>query len=99
MVDDPNSSVTCRPRSPYWLEDGSLILLSHRDLYKVHKTLLFRNSPTLATWISQFHDVLPTIHQHFIPQFAGCTFVKVPDDIGLRNEDLEALLEHLYHDV
>jgi hypothetical protein len=99
MADDLNGSVTYRPRSPYWLEDGSLILLSRHNLYKVHKTLLLRHSPTLATWISQSHAVLPTIDPHFIPQFAGCTLVKVPDDIGLRNEDLEALLEHLYHDV
>jgi len=98
MADLPNGSVTYRPRSPYWLEDGSLILLSNHNLYKVHETLL-RHSPTLATWtMSQFDVLLPLIDQHVIPQLVGCTLVKVPDDIGLQNEDLEALLDLLFHE-
>ena len=88
-------SNTYQPRSPYWLEDGSLILLSHHNLYKVQKTLL-RHSPTLATWTMSQFDVV--IDQLVIPQLVGCALVKVPDDIGLQNEDLEALLDHFYHE-
>jgi len=39
------------------------------------------------------------VDEHLLPDIARCTHVTIPDDIGLRNDDLEALLEHLYHDI
>jgi hypothetical protein len=95
-----NDPVT-RCCSKYWLEDGSLIVMSPHSLYKVHKTLLFRHSPTIAKWADHGHLelVLPKLDDYLIPQLTGCAHVIVPDDIRLRDEDLEALLEHLYHDM
>ena|ERR1700691_1730679 len=84
-------------RLRYWLDDGSLLLLSHRNLYKIHKTLLFRLSPTLEKWANQSHDFSAV--DELLPGISGCTHVAVPDAIGLLNDDLEALLEHIYHDV
>jgi hypothetical protein len=94
-----NGLVTYQRHSQYWLEDGSLILLSFHNLYKVHKTLLLRHSPTLAKWENRCHIELSIVDEHLLPEIAECTHITIPDDIGLRNEDLEALLEHLYHDV
>ena len=99
MANDTIGRMTYRPHSQYWFEDGSLILLSYHNLYKVHKTLLLRHSPTLTKWISQGHLAIPMVDDYLLPQSAGSIHVKIPDDIRLRNEDLEALLEHLYHDV
>jgi hypothetical protein len=39
------------------------------------------------------------IAENLLQEVAGCAHVRVPDEVGLRDEDLEALLEHLYHDV
>lgn len=99
VIPSMNGLVTRQRCSKYWLEDGSLIVMGHYSLFKVHKTLLFRHSPTIAKWADRGHLELSKLGDHLIPQLAGCVHVIVPDDIRLRDEDLEALLEHLYHDM
>jgi len=101
MTNNPHTIdlVTYTRCSRYWLEDGSLILHSCRILYKVHKSLLLRHSPNLSRWINQQQAELSVADEQLLPDIAGCTHITVPDEIGLRTEDLEALLEHLYHDV
>ena len=94
-----NSLLNHPRRSRYWLEDGSLVLISNQDLYKVHQTLLLRLSPTLTKWASQGQADLPIVDEYLVPESVGCIRIRVPDDIGLRNDDLDALLEHLYHDM
>jgi len=86
-------------RSRYWLEDGSLVLSLCHNVYKVHKTLLFRHSPTLTKWTRQQKNDHKVTAENLFQEVAGCAHVRVPDEVGLRDEDLEALLEHLYHDV
>ncbi|OBZ69284.1 hypothetical protein A0H81_10882 [Grifola frondosa] len=84
-----HSSVPRRhPR--YWLEDGSLVIRSQNDLFKVHRTLLHRHSPVL----SSLHGKDPTTSE-----IDGCPVVHISEDLDVQSEDLEALLEHLYHDA
>ena len=101
MAKDPakpiNSPFTYQICSRYWLEDGSLLLLSDRNLYKLHKTLLLRLSSNLARWTNQVHIDLSIMDEDFPPEVTGCAHVAIPDHIGLRNDDLEALLDHIYH--
>jgi len=88
-----------RRHPQFWLEDGSLIIRSQRVLYKIHKTLLFRQSSTLQRWADEVHVDLSDIDQNLYSRAAGFATLTIPDDVGLRNDDLEALLQHLYHDV
>lgn len=77
-----------RRHDKYWLADGSVILQTRDTAYKVHRTLLARHSPFLAT---------------LTPDAAGSTstttitpLVRLPDTV--HSADLDALLAHLYHD-
>lgn len=72
----------------YWLEDGSLILRTQNDIFKVHRTLLSRHSPVLSS-LSDKASV----------GAEGCPMVHIPDETGVASADLEALLEYLYHDI
>ncbi|KAH9484566.1 hypothetical protein JR316_0004048 [Psilocybe cubensis] len=96
----------------YWFEDGSLILDVANHRYKVHHTLVARHSKffSAATTLAKEeggrdtkqdgkeHDgatqnILvgssPLIHTHVI----------LEPERQVHPEDIEALLQHLYHDV
>ncbi|KZT00056.1 uncharacterized protein LAESUDRAFT_816729 [Laetiporus sulphureus 93-53] len=72
----------------FWLDDGSLVLRTSTgtDAYKVHRTLLARHSPFIASLAAD--DSLD-----------GSPVVRIPEERGVSSADLEALLEHLYHDA
>jgi hypothetical protein len=81
----------------YWFDDGSLILDAATYRFKVHHTLVSRHS--------RFFSALSA------NQVAAETRVKRSEDSSIRDsnaveitlkvraEDVEALLQHLYHDV
>lgn len=88
-----------KPHPRFWLEDGSLIIRFQEIFYKIHKTLLFSQSPTLEQWVHEGHTSFSDMDEDLLSQFAGCATLTIPKAIGLRNQDLEALLQHLYHDA
>lgn len=93
VVVDSESSPELRRHDKYWLDDGSVVLRAQNDLYKVHRTLLYRHSRTLASLSST--DV-PAEGANTVE---GLPVVYIPDNLGVRSRDVEALLEHLYHDA
>lgn len=84
----PNSNL--RRHHKFWLDDGSLIVRAQNDLYKVHRTLLTRQSSRLASLAEgEPHHAAAT----------ECPILHIPKEVGLESQDFEALLEHLYHDT
>lgn len=84
----------------YYLEDGSLLILCGTTLYRVHKTLLLRHSGTLKSLIDQnpIHISASEAVMHSM-EHGSQSSCSMPASIALRNDDLEALLEHVYHDM
>ena len=82
----------------YWFDDGSLILRlsQHKVLYRLHKSVLTRHSPTFPRFINENPSETSIVHQL---DRSRCSYVSLPDDLNLRVEDLDALLAHLYHDA
>ncbi len=82
-----------RKHDKFWLDDGSIVLRAQDDLYKVHRSLLHRHSKTLAS--------LQALNSESVGRDTvdGLEVVHIPDELGVRSGDFEALLEHLYHDA
>ena len=90
----------------YWLDDGSLVLDVEVQRFKVHRTLLSRHSRFFASLSSAPHEisgsgltstngsptVVPVQKQEF-------DHIVLEQGKEVRAEDVEALLQHLYHDV
>ena len=75
----------------YWLDDGSLVVRTQDDLFKVHRTLLQRHSPVLTSLVeNSLRDDAARVD--------GCPILHLPSELGVDSADFEALLEHLYHD-
>lgn len=75
--------------SPFWFDDGSIIISIAKERFKLHKSLLSRHSTLLESLsISQSADSdakdVPT--------------VEIPESLT-NLKDFTALLKHLYHDV
>lgn len=79
----------------YWFEDGSLILDADVVRFKVHQTVLSRHS--------RFFAALPKLQEpdnsHSNSTLNVCRLVILERERQVRVDDLEALLQHLYHDV
>ncbi|KAI0697299.1 hypothetical protein C8T65DRAFT_26069 [Cerioporus squamosus] len=92
-TDDNVMNPKLRKHEKFWLDDGSIVLRAQDDLYKVHRSLLHRHSKTLASLqpLHGEHAVRDTVD--------GLEVVHIPDELGVRSADFEALLEHLYHDI
>ncbi|KAI9065077.1 hypothetical protein FKP32DRAFT_1665636 [Trametes sanguinea] len=93
-ADDQTSYPTLRRHARYWLDDGSLVVRAQDDIYKVHRTLLDRHSKVLAS-LSPSKDGSDENKD----AVDGLIVVHIPDELEVRSEDFEALLEHLYHDA
>lgn len=78
----------------FYLDDGSLILCVESTVFKIHKTLLYRHSRVLPT-LNQSSSKIDSVKF----STSECVIVNIPDEMELRVDDFEALLEHLYHDV
>ncbi|KAI8982947.1 hypothetical protein BD414DRAFT_464037 [Trametes punicea] len=83
-----------RRHARYWLDDGSLVVRAQDDIYKVHRTLLHRHSKVLASLSPSLDDTNDSKRTT-----DGLVIVHIPDELQVRSEDFEALLEHLYHDA
>jgi len=79
----------------YWFDDGSLALHIQNVLFKVHYSLLKRHSPYLAS-MDNVHpkESIPKVNEIDIP----VTYILVGEDRRVSVRDVEALLEHMYHD-
>ncbi|KAF8171879.1 hypothetical protein BJ912DRAFT_1025103 [Pholiota molesta] len=73
----------------YWFDDGSLILDVATYRFKVHHTLVSRHS--------RFFSALSANQK--IGRFKHSRLHAVEITLKVRAEDVEALLQHLYHDV
>ncbi|OSD08239.1 hypothetical protein PYCCODRAFT_1429301 [Trametes coccinea BRFM310] len=93
-ADTQSTYPTLRRHARYWLDDGSLIVRAQDDIYKVHRTLLDRHSKILASLRPSSNDT--NNNQQIVD---GLVVVHIPDELEVRSEDFEALLEHLYHDA
>ena len=93
-ADSQTTQFTLRRHARYWLDDGSLIVRAQDDIYKVHRTLLHRHSKVLAS-LSPAEDDSGEGRR----TVDGLVVVHIPDELEVRSEDFEALLEHLYHDA
>jgi hypothetical protein len=88
----------------YWLEDGSLVLDVEVQRFKVHRTLLSRHSKFFASLSSASHDIsgssgLTTSDSPTVVKTPGFDHIVLEQRKEVRAEDVEALLQHLYHDV
>lgn len=88
----------------YWLDDGSLVLDVEVQRFKVHRTLLSRHSRFFASLSSAPHGTSgsgftandsPTL----VRKTQGFDHIVLEQRKEVRAEDVEALLQHLYHDV
>ena len=88
----------------YWLDDGSLVLDVEVQRFKVHRTLLSRHSRFFASLSSATHGTSgsgftandsPTV----VRKTQGFDHIVLEQRKEVRAEDMEALLQHLYHDV
>jgi hypothetical protein len=93
MAIDTDSQPRRHPH--FWFDDGSLFLSIGNDLFKVHRTLLYRHSRVLPTWPGSYDLADFGINTAGMD---GCAIVAVPEDTHATAEDVEALLEHIYHD-
>lgn len=81
----------------YWFDDGSLILDVATYRFKVHHTLVSRHS--------RFFSALSANQLAEETQVNGSEDSRTRDSsamqitLKVRAEDVEALLQHLYHDV
>lgn len=85
----------------YWFDDGSLILrLGPKDpYYKVHKSLLALQSPTLLDWIHEDPTNTSHLDSALMKELTSgnCALAPVPSSVSIRIEDLDALFAHIYH--
>lgn len=87
----------------YWLDDGSLVLDVEVQRFKIHRTLLSRHSRFFASLSSEPHDIsgsgLTTSGSPTVVQTQQFDHIVLERRKEVRAEDVEALLQHLYHDV
>jgi len=90
----PSSKHVIRNHPEYWFEDGSLVLDVQVTRFKVHQTLLSRHSKFFSAVLKlRGHD------SHSNSMLNGCHHVILEREQQIRADDVEALLQHLYHDV
>ena len=88
----------------YWLDDGSLVLDVEVQRFKVHRTLLSRHSRFFASLSSASYEISgsglnPSDSPSTELQTQELDHIILEQRKEVRAEDVEALLQHLYHDV
>ena len=79
----------------YWFDDGSLVLEVEVQRFKVHRTLLSRHSRFFASLSSVPHEISgSSSHASGLSDH-----IVLEQRKDVRAEDVEALLQHLYHDL
>ena len=77
----------------FWFDDGSIVVRVEDYLFKVHRSLLSRHSNFFA------HSqgiTTPDLREDLA---LDCDYIVVDHEKGVLAQDVEVLLEHLYHDV
>lgn len=74
--------------STYWFEDGSLTLVIQNKSFKVHRSLVCRQSPYLSSLLARNSRLYDD----------GCSHATVDPDLEVSALDAHALFAHLYHD-
>jgi hypothetical protein len=86
----------------YWFEDGSLVLDVEVQRFKVHRTLVSRHSrffASLSTPQGISGSGLTTSGSSGVVQTQEFDHIVLEQRKEVKAEDVEALLQHLYHDV
>ena len=87
----------------YWFDDGSLVLDVKVQRFRVHRTLLSRHSRFFASLFSARHEIsgsgLATSGSPTVVQTQEFDHIVLEQRKEVKAEDVEALLQHLYHDV
>ncbi|KAF7778964.1 hypothetical protein Agabi119p4_3309 [Agaricus bisporus var. burnettii] len=86
-----------RKHSIYWFDDASLVLHVQAVLFRVHLPLLERHSPFIASLekMTSSYEQIPIVIESSVP----LVYVTFGDERPVRDTDVEALLEHMYHDL
>jgi len=78
----------------YWLDDGSAVILSGNLLFKIHRSLLERLSPSFFSAVASPHD------SNSISEISGhCPIFSIKDVRRVKSGEFESLLAYLYHDM
>jgi hypothetical protein len=89
------SNRALRKHSIYWFDDASLVLHVQNVLFRVHLPLLKRHSPFIASLENTPScEQIPVIVERSIP----VVYVVLGKERSAKDTDVEALLEHMYHD-
>jgi hypothetical protein len=90
------SNRALRKHSVYWFDDASLVLHVQDVLFRVHLPLLKRHSPFIATLesIPSTCEQIPIVAEISVP----VVYVTFGKERPVKDTDVEALLEHMYHD-
>ena len=87
----------------YWLDDGSLVLDVEVQRFKIHRTLLSRHSRFFASLSSVPHKIsgngLASSSSPAAAQTQEFGHIVLDQRKEVKAEDVEALLQHLYHDL
>ncbi|KAF7327668.1 BTB domain-containing protein [Mycena kentingensis (nom. inval.)] len=86
---DATNATIAEQHATYWLADGSIVLEIQSLQFKIHRTLLVRHSPYLAS-------ILPTPPSESILSIQ-CASIDPAREVSAR--DFVVLLAHLYHDA
>ncbi|KAJ6513156.1 hypothetical protein C8R45DRAFT_812194 [Mycena sanguinolenta] len=81
----------------FWLDDGSLVLQVEAVKFKVHRTLLTRQSPFLSSENAKFRD--DSLEMASTGDRHECAYIRVDSARNVSAADCEVLLQHLYHDM
>lgn len=81
----------------FWFDDGSVLVSLVPSVYKVHMSILDRQSTKFASWLLDAADPAALALSRALED-AGTPVIAIPGDQGIATEDFETLLAHLYHD-
>jgi hypothetical protein len=81
----------------YWFDDGSLILDVATYRFKVHHTLVSRHSRFFSALSANQVAAETRVRKSEDSSIRDSSAVEIT--LKVRAEDVEALLQHLYHDV
>jgi len=80
----------------FWFDDGSVVVRIQDRLFKLHRSLLSRHSNFFAQYPAINRVPKEAIREDWK---ADDDYIDVDRDRHVLAEDVEVLLEHLYHDV
>lgn len=85
----------------YWLDDGSLILDVAAYRFKVHHTLVSRHSRFFSALSADQVAAETQVNgsEDLSTRDSSSMQITLDSEKKVRAEDVEALLQHLYHDV